>query len=440
MYGNKQIWSVSYPIILSLLAQNIINVTDTAFLGHVSEVALGASAMGGLFYICMFTVAFGFSIGSQIVIARRNGEKQYREVGPIMIQGVLFLLLLATFAFGFSRLLGGKIMQMMISSDAIYDATMEFLDWRIYGFFFSFLNVIFRAFYIGIIRTKVLTINAVVMALTNVLLDYVLIFGKFGFPEMGIKGAAIASVIAEAGSTLFLVLYTYITVNLKKYSLNKFYGFNLKLLGRVLGISSFTMLQYFLSMGTFFVFFVVVERLGQRELAIANIVRSIYVVMFIPVNSLATTANSLVSNLIGSGGIDHVVKLIKKTVRFSVYIMTGMSAIIALFPKTIVSVYTNDPVLIADSVPSVYIICIAMIIASASNVVFNSISGTGNTRAALILETIILVCYVAYILFVGNFLRMPVEICFTTEIVYYAFLLLASIIYLKKAKWQNKRI
>ncbi|MFS2512705.1 MATE family efflux transporter, partial [Bacteroides thetaiotaomicron] len=74
MYTNKQIWSVSYPILLSLLAQNVINVTDTAFLGHVSEVALGASAMGGLFYICIFTIAFGFSTGSQIVIARRNGS------------------------------------------------------------------------------------------------------------------------------------------------------------------------------------------------------------------------------------------------------------------------------------------------------------------------------------------------------------------------------
>ena len=59
MYTNKQIWSVSYPILLSLLAQNVINVTDTAFLGRVSEIALGASAMGGLFYICIFTIAFG---------------------------------------------------------------------------------------------------------------------------------------------------------------------------------------------------------------------------------------------------------------------------------------------------------------------------------------------------------------------------------------------
>ena len=90
MYTNKEIWNVSYPIFLGLLAQNIINVTDTAFLGRVGEVELGASAMGGLFYICVFTIAFGFSVGSQILIARRNGEGRYKDVGPVMIQGHIF--------------------------------------------------------------------------------------------------------------------------------------------------------------------------------------------------------------------------------------------------------------------------------------------------------------------------------------------------------------
>lgn len=74
MYTNKEIWRVTYPIFLGLLAQNVINVTDTAFLGRVGEVALGAAAMGGLLYICVYTIAFGFSVGSQILIARRNGE------------------------------------------------------------------------------------------------------------------------------------------------------------------------------------------------------------------------------------------------------------------------------------------------------------------------------------------------------------------------------
>ena len=102
-YSNKDIWDVSYPILLALLAQNVINVTDTAFLGHAGEVELGASAMGGLLYICIFTVAFGFSTGSQIMIARRNGEGRYRDVGPVMMQGCLFLLAMAAVIFGLFR-------------------------------------------------------------------------------------------------------------------------------------------------------------------------------------------------------------------------------------------------------------------------------------------------------------------------------------------------
>lgn len=440
MYTNKQIWSVSYPILLSLLAQNVINVTDTAFLGRVSEVALGGSAMGGLFYICVFTIAFGFSTGSQIVIARRNGEGRHADVGPVMIQGVFFLLVMAILLFGFTRTFGGNIMRLLVSSENIYDATMEFLDWRIYGFFFSFVNVMFRALYIGITRTKVLTINAVVMALTNVVLDYALIFGHFGLPEMGIKGAAIASVIAEAASILFFVVYTYITVDFKKYGLNHLRSFDPALLMRILSISCFTMLQYFLAMATWFLFFVAVERLGQRQLAIANIVRSIYIVMLIPVNSLSTTANSLVSNAIGAGGVGEVTRLIKKIARFSFFIMLVLVSVTALFPQAMLSIYTNEAALIAESVPSLYVICAAMLIASVANVVFNGVSGTGNTQAALILESITIIFYGAYIVFIGMCLKAPVEWCFTIEILYYSLLLLTSYIYFKKAKWQNKRI
>ena len=200
------------------------------------------------------------------------------------------------------------------------------------------------------------------------------------------------------------------------------------------------MLQYFLSMATWFVFFVAVERLGQRELAIANIVRSIYIVMLIPVNALATTTNSLVSNAIGAGGINYVMPLINKIGRFSFLIMLGLVIITALFPQALLSVYTNETALINESVSSVYVICVAMLIASVANVVFNGISGTGNTQAALTLEAITIAIYGSYIIFIGMWVKAPIEWCFTIEILYYTLLLATSYIYFKKAKWQNKKI
>ena len=440
MYTNKEIWNVSYPIFLGLLAQNIINVTDTAFLGRVGEVELGASAMGGLFYICVFTIAFGFSVGSQILIARRNGEGRYKDVGPVMIQGGTFLLGLAMLMFGLTHLLAPSIVRLLISSDSIFDATMEFLNWRIWGFFFAFVNVMFRALYIGITRTKVLTMNAVVMALVNVLLDYILIFGKFGMPEMGIKGAAVASVMAEAASLAFFLIYTYAKVDFKKFGLNHWQKIDFSLLGKILSISCFTMIQYFLAMATWFVFFIAIERLGQRELAIANIVRSIYIVMLIPVQALSTTTNSLVSNLIGAGEQDCVRGTIRQHIRIGYIFVLPILIFFCLFPDLILRIYTDMPDLRAASVPSLWVLCSAYLVLVPANVYFQSVSGTGNTRTALAMELCVLAIYVTYSAYFIMYLRMDVAFAWTTECVYGIFTLMFCYWYMKKGNWQKKKI
>ncbi|MDH6305606.1 putative MATE family efflux protein [Parabacteroides sp. PF5-5] len=406
----------------------------------MGEVELGASALGGIFYICCFTIAFGFSTGSQILIARRNGERAYDQVGPVMIQGVFFLFALAIVLYSFTRIFSTDILQVLISSDTILEATASFLNIRMAGLFFSYINVMFRALFVGITRTKVLTLNAVLMAVTNIILDYLLIFGHGGFPEMGLEGAAIASVAAEAVSIVFFVTYTFLTVDLKKYGLNKLVSFDFKLLKRILDISIFTMLQYFVSMSTFLLFFLAVERIGQSELAVANIVRSIYIVMFIPVNSLSTTTNSLVSNLIGAGNTNQVIPIIRKIARFSLAIMAVCSAIICLIPEYIASIYTNDAFLIASSIPSIYVIAGAMLLSAVSNICFNGVSGTGNTRPALLMELLTLVFYCIYIYVIGMRLKMPVHVCFTSELIYYGLLFIFSALYLKSGKWQNKKI
>ncbi|WP_304253428.1 MATE family efflux transporter [Phocaeicola plebeius] len=440
MYTNKEIWRVTYPIFLGLLAQNVINVTDTAFLGRVGEVALGAAAMGGLLYICVYTIAFGFSVGSQILIARRNGEGNYRAVGPVMWQGTAFSFGMAVCLLILMYFSAAPLIRLLITSDSIYGATYEFFTWRIWGFLFAFVNVMFRGLYIGITRTKVLTMNAVVMALVNVILDYALVFGELGLPEMGVRGAALASVIAEASSLLFFLLYTYYKVDLKKYGLNRFGQFDLSMVLRILRISCFTMVQYFLAMAIWFVFFMALERLGQRQLAVANIVRSVYVVLLIPVQALSTTANTLVSNLIGAGGSSGVVTLLHKISRMSFLIMVVCVGLCVAFPGSILSVYTNEEALLVESVSALYVVCGAMLIASLANVYFNGISGTGNTQAALVLEVFVQVFYALYIIVVGMVIQAPVDVCFTTEVIYYVLMLGSSLIYLKKAKWQNKKI
>ena len=236
-YSYREIWLISYPILISLVMEQMIGMTDTAFLGRVGEIELGASAIAGIYYMVIFMMAFGFSIGAQIMIARRNGERQYREIGPIFYQGVYFLLALAVIAFAISLYFSPQLLKSIISSPHIYEAAVSYINWRIFGFFFSFIMVMFRAFFVGTTQTKTLTLNSIVMVLSNVVFNYILIFGKFGFPKLGIAGAAIGSSLAELISVLFFIIYTWKRIDCRKYALNKLPAFQPEILKRILGVS-----------------------------------------------------------------------------------------------------------------------------------------------------------------------------------------------------------
>lgn len=91
-YTYKQIWLINLPVMMSVLMEQLINITDAVFLGHVGEVELGASALAGIYYLATYMLGFGFSIGLQVMIARRNGEQNYAETGRTFFQGLFFRL------------------------------------------------------------------------------------------------------------------------------------------------------------------------------------------------------------------------------------------------------------------------------------------------------------------------------------------------------------
>lgn len=438
MYSNKKIFQITYPIFLTLIAQNIINVTDTAFLGRVSEVALGASAIGGVFYIAIYFVGFGFSQGAQIMIARRNGERNFGAIGLIFNNALIFNLVLALAITFLSYLSIPFLIRYLVRSDSIYHATVEFLNWRIVGFVFAFLNVVFRAFFVGITRTKVLTIAAVVTAITNIFLDYVLIFGKFGFPELGIAGAAIASMIAELASLLFLVLATLKLSDNHVFRLFKFDKVDFQTIGKILSLSIFIMFQYFISISTWFMFFIFIERLGERPLAITNIGRSLYILLMIPGSALSTTVNTLVSNMIGEGHQEQVVPFVHKSLKMVLVMLIPLMLFTFAFPQLFARIYTNNLELVVASLPTLRVISVAMIFCGLSNILFNAISGTGNTRSAFLIEFVTLFFYIAFVYYTAVLMHASVEIVWFSEFVYWIIIGGLSYWYLKNGNWRKK--
>jgi len=425
---------------LSLLAQNMIQVIDTAFLGRVGEVELGASALAGILYITLYTLGFGFSMGSQILIGRRNGEGNHNQIGDIVIQGSIFLLIPALLLIPLLRYGAEAWLPSLFESAEVAGAVTEYLEWRVFGLVFAFINVMFRAFYIGIARTKVLTVNAVVMALVNVVFDYGLIFGHLGMPEMGIGGAAIASVIAEFSSTLFFFFYTRKTVDPEKYGFTKL-RFQWSVIRRVLDISVFMMVQYLFSIGTWMLFFLFIENyMGERSLAVTNIVRSFYTIFTIPSNAIGSTTGTMVSNTIGAGREGEVAGLVKRLSLISLGVMGMVIAIVSVVPRAMIHIYTDNPSLIQDTVAPLYVLISSLPIYSVGTVLFNAVSGTGNTRTALRFEIFTLLFYVSYMWFIIIYLRASVAAAWTTEHVYWSFLTILSFFYLQSGRWKDRKI
>lgn len=439
MFSNKHILKISYPIFLSLLAQNIIQVIDTAFLGRVGEVELGASALAGIIYIAIFTLGFGYSMGSQILIGRRNGEQQYHLISNIVVQGLLVLIPAAALLIVLMLNVAPNILPLLFQSDQVAGAVNQYLDLRFYGLIFAFINAMFRAFYIGIAGTKILTYNAVVMALTNVLFDYLLIFGNWGLPQMGIAGAALASVISELVSTLFFLIYTFRKVDMEKYGFKNI-RIRLSVVKQVLSISVFMMAQYMLSVFVWMLFFVFIEKLGERPLAISNIVRSFYTILILPAQALGSATNTMVSNTIGAGRHTEVMKLLGRVVKISLSVTGVIIVLVLLFPRLLIQIYTSDAALIAETIPPMYVLLTLLPIFSVGAVFFNAVSGTGNTKAALIFELFTLTFYLSYMWWIIVHLQSSVALCWTSEHIYWVFLLSFSFLYIKYGKWHKKKL
>ena len=110
--------------------EQLINITDAVFLGHVGEIELGASAIAGIYYLAVYMLGFGFSIGLQVMVARRNGEQRYKETGKTFIQGIYFLSGLAILLCLLLRIVSPCLLGRLISSPEIYQAVIRYLDWR----------------------------------------------------------------------------------------------------------------------------------------------------------------------------------------------------------------------------------------------------------------------------------------------------------------------
>ena len=207
---NRQILSIALPITLSILIPQINMLTNSMFLGHLSTEALGNAGITGVFYLIFAVAGHGLNNGLQSTFSRYAGSDNTGAFKTIFAQSLRIGLQLALMGVLITYFIAPFILQQVADPKA-YPQEIHFLKIRIIGLPFLFLFQMGNAFLVASLNSRYLMIGFIAEATVNILLDYLLIYGHWGFAAMGFNGAAYASLIAEIVGFLVMIFVLYQT-------------------------------------------------------------------------------------------------------------------------------------------------------------------------------------------------------------------------------------
>jgi len=437
---NKQIIKLAAPISLALLIPQLSFFTNTVFLGRLGERELGVNGITGVFYLILTMIGYGLASGMQIQMARRAGEGDKKGLAQILTNGIMLALLFSLGLMILSLWVVPLIFGLSLHSNDNFELSVNFIYVRIWGLPFLMLTQLFNAFFISISRSRLIVWGSIIATVINILFDYLLIFGKGGFPPMGLIGAAVASIISEVAFCITMFGVFFAKRLYRQYPIADYLHFDLELSKRTLKVASPLIVQFMFSIGGWLIFFIFVEHLGGQSLAASQVLRNIFGIVSIGTWAFSTTCNTLVSKTIGQGRQREVIPLIIKICKLSLGYALVVCALLLLFSREFLSIYSDNAGLIQFSIPSLRVIVVATLVMSLSTVTFNGVVGTGNTLVNLTMEITCVCIYLVYCFFIIERWRSPLYLCWGSEFVYWTTLLTGSFIYLRTGRWKGKSI
>ena len=435
---NRQILSIALPITLSILIPQINMLTNSIFLGGLSEEALGNAGITGVFYLIFAVAGHGLNNALQTVFSRNAGSGNHEHFKTILSQGVRISLQFAAVCILFTWFVAPFIMR-SVADPVSYPAEMSFLKIRIWGLPFLYLFQMGNAFLVASLNSKWLMIGFMCEALVNILFDYLLIFGHGGFPAMGFNGAAVASVIAEFTGMVVVLGVLFFTGLKNKYGLLKSFRFNKDINNQIIKVSLPLVTQYIISVTTWLIFFLLLESRGTVAKAISNVMRNVFGVAGVFIWAFASTSNAMVSNLMGQKREDDVLPLIKRITLWSLGFCLIPVLLLNLFPEVFFNLFGQDENFVKEGIPVIRIVSLGMIFMSIANICLNGVTGTGKTKMNLAIELVAISLYLGYTWYFMKVNYISLAMAWSNEFVYWTVIFLMSFFYLRSGKWRTKK-
>ena len=429
---------LAYPIVLASLSYTLLSVVDTVFLGRIGATPLAASGVAGVLFFAIVFPLSGPAIGVQTLVARRFGEGNLRDCGTVAGNGLLMAL-----ALGVPLVLASpwlvKLLSPVLSNDPeVVSQGAVYLRYRFLGAAFFFVNWTLQGFYSGIGETRHQMVASLLVTATNIVFDYLLIFGAAGFPKLGIQGAAIASTIATLAGTLYYVGIALTPRHRQTFGVLRSIFVRPQWTRRIVRLSLPVIVQRLTSHGSWFAFFSVVARIGTLELAATNVLRSIFSLPIMVAVGLGTASAALVGQNLGAKKPEQAEGLAWEAAKLAAYAMGLIGLLFILVPQWFFRIYISDPAVIAAGTLPLVLLGFVQILAGITLVLSQSLQGAGSTR--FVMTTELIVCttlYLPVVYVLGLHTRLGMLGAWMGEYVYWIALAAIMAWRFRSGKWKS---
>ena len=434
MYSYKEIFRMTLPLMFGTFVHSVVVFTDAVFVSELGDTAIGASGNASLMFMAFFMFCRGLGDGTQIAVARLDGQGEDKKIGETVFHAQVYQAIISGLLFSILFLFGDAIVYSFSKNQDVAELMIDYLNARGWGLILAAQHMILASFFIGIGKTRVIFISALIIAGSNIFLDYCFIFGNLGFPELGMIGAPLASSISEGLGFVYLLVYLLTKSSYKKYAYSFFQKINLRAHFAIIKLSFPLMLQGVIALSTWLVFFTLIEHSGKGPLETAHNIRYMYFLAFVPIFGFAASTKTIVSNLVGQGRQDLIKKVQNRIIFMSVLSMVIIFHGAVLYPEFLIRLVDQnpnlDPVVLADSVYILRFISGSILIYSIAVIYFNTIAGLGKTTVYFFIEVFSILLYlVGCYLFIVLW-KWDIKMVWWVEYIYFLCFLIFSVLYL----------
>jgi MATE family multidrug resistance protein len=444
--GYREVLVIAIPLILSTGAWSVQHFVDRMFLSWYSPEAIAATMPAGMMSFAVMSLFLGTASYVSTFIAQYYGAKRFDRIGPALWQGVYIAVLGGLIQISFIPF-AETIFRFVGHDPLVQRYEVQYFQILCIGGFPFVASSALSGFFSGRGRPwPVMWVNACA-TVVNLVLDYALIFGAWGFPEWGIQGAAIATVISGAFSFFVFLALIATKAHAERYNTLKGWRPERELFGRLVRFGFPSGVQFFLEMAGFTIFILLVGRLGINSLAATNIAFNINTLAFMPMIGCGIAVSVLVGQYLGGERPDLAQRSAYSGFHMTFLYMTSIAAAYVLVPDIFVAPFAAqaDPKSMAE-VCHLAVILLRFValysIFDTMNIIFASaIKGAGDTRFVmlmiLILSAVILVlpAYIAIVI-----LGYGLKIAWGIGTAYVVVLGFVFFLRFRRGKWKTMRV